>query len=99
VGEVINLGSNFEIPISDTAQAIADVMGAEIEIITDDQRLRPDKSEVERLWADNTKAKKLLGWQPEYSGLAGFKLGLKETANWFVSSSNLAGYKSDRYNL
>lgn len=99
VGEVINLGSNFEISISDTAQAIADVMGAEIEIITDDQRLRPDKSEVERLWADNTKAKKLLGWQPEYSGLAGFKRGLKETANWFVSSSNLAGYKSDRYNL
>lgn len=99
VGEVINLGSNFEIPIGDTAQAIADVMGAEIEIIVDDQRLRPEKSEVERLWADNAKAKKLLGWQPEYGGLEGFKRGLRETANWFASSSNLAGYKSDRYNL
>ena len=99
MGEVINLGSNFEIPIGDTAQAIADVMGAEIEIIVDDQRLRPEKSEVERLWADNAKAKKLLGWQPEYGGLEGFKRGLRETANWFASSRNLAGYKSDRYNL
>lgn len=99
VGEVINLGSNFEIPIGDTAQAIADVMGAEIEIITDGQRLRPEKSEVERLWADNAKAKRLLGWQPEYAGLEGFKRGLRETANWFASPSNLASYKSDRYNL
>jgi NAD dependent epimerase/dehydratase len=99
VGEVINLGSNFEISIGNTAQAIADVMETEIEIIADDQRLRPDKSEVERLWADNTKAKKLLGWQPEYGGLEGFKRGLQETANWFRSSGNLSGYKSDRYNV
>jgi len=99
VGEVINLGSNFEISIGDTAQAIADVMGVDIEIITDSQRLRPDKSEVERLWADNNKAKKLLGWQPAYGGLEGFKRGLQETADWFASSGNLAVYKSDRYNL
>ncbi|XDZ70396.1 NAD-dependent 4,6-dehydratase LegB [Alphaproteobacteria bacterium LSUCC0744] len=99
IGEVINLGSNFEISIGDTAQAIADVMGAEIEIVIDDQRLRPDASEVERLWADNSKAKKLLGWQPAYGGLDGFKRGLKETADWFINSGNLATYKSDRYNL
>jgi len=99
VGEVINLGSNFEISIGDTAQAIADVMGFEIEIVTDDQRLRPDKSEVERLWADNKKAKELLGWQPAYGGLNGFKRGLQETADWFTNSGNLAAYKSDRYNL
>ncbi|MDC1036191.1 NAD-dependent 4,6-dehydratase LegB [Alphaproteobacteria bacterium] len=99
VGEVINLGSNFEISIGDTAHVIADVMGAEIEIISDDQRLRPDKSEVERLWADNNKAKELLGWRPVYGGLEGLKCGLQETVDWFMSSGNLAGYKSDRYNL
>jgi len=99
VGEVINLGSNFEISIGDTAKAIAEVMGADIEILTDDQRLRPEKSEVERLWADNNKAKNLLDWQPIFGGLEGFKCGLKETADWFTSSGNLAAYKSDRYNL
>ena len=99
VGEVINLGSNFEISIQDTAQTIADVMGTNIEIITDNQRLRPDKSEVDRLWADNSKAKKLLDWQPTYGGLEGFKRGLQETAEWFTASGNLVTYKSDRYNL
>lgn len=99
VGEVINLGSNFEISIGDTARAISDVMGTEIEIITDNERLRPDKSEVERLWADNNKAKKLLGWKPMYGGLEGLKRGLEETANWFASSGNLAAYKADEYNL
>lgn len=99
VGEVINLGSNFEISIGDSAQAIADVMGVDIEIVTDNQRLRPDKSEVERLWADNNKAKELLGWNPVYGGLDGFKRGLQETADWFTNYGNLAAYKSDRYNL
>jgi len=99
VGEVINLGSNFEISIGDTAQAIAEVMGTDIEILTDNQRLRPEKSEVERLWADNKMAKELLSWQPAYGGLDGFKRGLKETADWFTNSGNLAAYKSDRYNL
>jgi NAD dependent epimerase/dehydratase len=99
IGEVINLGSNFEISIGDTAQAIANVMGADIEILTDNDRLRPDNSEVERLWADNSKAKALLGWQPQYSGLEGFKRGLQETVDWFNARANLAGYKWDRYNL
>jgi dTDP-glucose 4,6-dehydratase len=99
VGEVINLGSNFEVSIGETAQAIAVLMGAEIEIILDDERLRPNKSEVERLWADNTRARNLLGWVPEYSGLEGFKRGLQETANWFTSFENLSIYKSDRYNV
>ncbi|MDO9371791.1 MAG: NAD-dependent 4,6-dehydratase LegB, partial [Gammaproteobacteria bacterium] len=71
LGEVVNFGSNFEISIGDTARAIAEVMGVEIEIITDEQRLRPEKSEVERLWASNDKARDLLGWQPQYGGLEG----------------------------
>ena len=98
-GEVINLGSNYEISIGDTVRAIAEVMGAEIEIRTDEQRLRPDKSEVERLWADNTKARDLLGWQPSYAGLEGFRRGLAETVDWFTDPANLARYKADQYNL
>lgn len=99
IGEVINLGSNYEISIGDTAKAISEVMGADIEILTDDQRLRPEKSEVERLWATNSKAKELLNWAPAYAGLEGLKRGLKETAYWFTKPGNLASYKPDRYNL
>lgn len=99
IGEVINIGSNFEISIGDTARTIAEVMEAHIEIITDEQRLRPEKSEVERLWAANDKARELLGWQPQYGGLDGFRRGLTETVAWFSEPSHLAPYKSDIYNL
>jgi dTDP-glucose 4,6-dehydratase len=99
IGEVINVGSNFEISIGDTARTIAEVMNTEIEILTEEQRLRPGKSEVERLWADNKKAQELLGWKPAYVGLEGFRRGLSETAAWFTDPVNLAGYKADRYNL
>ncbi len=99
VGEVINIGSNYEVSIGDTARIIAEVMNAEIEIQTDDQRLRPEKSEVERLWASNAKAKELLGWQPRYGGLDGFKRGLAETIAWFGQPANLRGYKPGIYNL
>lgn len=99
LGEVVNFGSNFEISIGDTARAIASAMNAEIEIVTDEMRLRPEKSEVERLWADNAKAHELFGWQPTYGGLDGFKSGLKKTAEWFVQSNNLSAYKSHVYNL
>jgi dTDP-glucose 4,6-dehydratase len=74
-------------------------MGVQIEIITDEQRLRPEKSEVERLWSANDKARKLLGWEPRYSGLEGFRRGLVETATWFNNPERLGLYKSDIYNL
>ena len=80
---MINIGSNFEVSIGETVQMIAEVMNQEIEIITDLERLRPEKSEVERLWADNSKAKKLLDWTPLYGGKEGFKKGLRETSLWF----------------
>lgn len=99
LGEVINFGSNFEISVGDTAQLIAEVMNVEIEIITDEVRLRPENSEVERLWADNAKAKQLLGWQPSHSGRDGFKRGLAKTAEWFSQADNLRSYKADIYNL
>lgn len=98
VGEVINIGSNYEVSIGETVQMIAEVMNQEIEIETDSDRLRPEKSEVERLWADNTKAEKLLGWKPLYGGREGFKKGLAETSLWFSDPDHLKGYKADIYN-
>jgi dTDP-glucose 4,6-dehydratase len=98
-GEVVNFGSNYEISIGDTAKLIAEVMQVDIEIVCDELRLRPENSEVERLWADNEKAKLLFGWQPKYAGLDGFKRGLTETVEWFVKSQNLSSYKADSYNI
>ena len=99
IGEVINIGSNFEISIGETARTIAEVMGVELDILTDDQRLRPENSEVERLWAANDKARELLGWTPGYGGLDGFRRGLAETVAWFTEARNLAAYKAEIYNL
>lgn len=99
LGQVINLGSNFEVSIGATVKLIAETMNSTIEIISDEARMRPENSEVERLWADNTKAKELFGWQPEFSGEDGFKRGLALTIHWFTQPNNLRGYKSGIYNL
>ncbi|SFL45083.1 dTDP-glucose 4,6-dehydratase [Pelosinus propionicus DSM 13327] len=99
IGEVINIGSNYEISIGETVNLIAEVMGEKIDIVTDEARMRPVNSEVERLWADNTKAKKLLNWEPLYGNKEGFKKGLAETIAWFTNKDNLKNYKSDIYNL
>ena len=99
LGEVFNLGSNFEVTIKDTANQIAKELNLEIEISSDETRLRPENSEVERLWADNLKAKTVFNWEPKYSGLDGFKRGLSETIKWFSDPGNLTMYKSDLYNV
>jgi len=99
IGQIINIGSNYEISIGETAQMIAELMEAELEIETEPSRLRPDKSEVERLWADNSKARELLNWKPLYGGKEGFRRGLQETITWFTNNQNLARYKSDIYNI
>ena len=99
LGEVINLGSNFEISINETAKLIGDTMGISIEIISDKIRVRPEKSEVERLWADTAKAKEILDWKPTYAGRDGFQRGLAETIDWFTQTGNLSTYKSGMYNL
>ncbi|MEN9849126.1 MAG: hypothetical protein RL368_1866 [Pseudomonadota bacterium] len=99
VGEVINIGSNYEISIGETAQLIAEVMGSSISIETDNVRLRPENSEVERLWADNQKAQRLLNWKPSYGAREGFKRGLQETVEWFTNADNLKRYKADIYNI
>lgn len=99
VGRVVNVGSNYEISVGDTARTIARVMGRDIEIESDEQRLRPPGSEVERLWADNTLARELCGWTPEYAGLDGFEHGLKATVDWFSKPENLSRYKAGLYNI
>lgn len=99
LGEVINGGVGFEISIGDTARCIADVMGADIDIICDSQRLRPEKSEVERLFADNTRLKSLTGWRPYYDGLDGFRRGVADTVAWFADTANRSRYKSGIYNI
>lgn len=99
IGEVINIGSNYEISIGETVQLISDCMNAKVEVETDQVRLRPDNSEVERLWADNSKAKRIIGWEPQYAGKDGFRKGLEETIAWFSDPTNLRGYKHHLYNL
>jgi dTDP-glucose 4,6-dehydratase len=98
-GLTINLGSNFEVSMSETANLIANVMNREINLEQEEIRLRPENSEVQRLWADNSMARDVLNWQPAYAGLDGFTRGLKETIDWFIQNRNLSQYRSDVYNL
>ncbi|MDF3819135.1 NAD-dependent 4,6-dehydratase LegB [Leptospira sp. 96542] len=99
IGDVVNIGNGFEVKMGDTANYISEIIGTPITIKTDELRLRPGKSEVERLWASNEKAKQLFGWEPEYKGLEGFKLGLKKTVEWFKDPENRKSYKADIYNV
>ena len=93
VGQVVNAGSNYEISIGDLAKTIVKLIGKEVEIICDDQRVRPEKSEVNRLWADNSKIKELTGWQPKFT----LEVGLKETIQWI--ENNMKYYKPEIYNV
>lgn len=99
IGEVINVGSGFEISIGDTVGMIAEVMGREITISTAEERLRPVASEVERLWASTDKAARLLGHRPQFGGLDGLRRGLERTVAWFSDTDNLARYKVNIYNI
>ena len=99
IGEVINIGSGFEISIGDTARTIAELMGASIEIEQDAMRLRPERSEVDRLCASNAKAQKLLGWSPRVAGIQGLRKGLEQTIAWFTEPKNLSRYRENVYNL
>lgn len=95
IGETVNIGSNFEISVGDTLHKIKEIMGSDVEFITEDQRLRPGKSEVFRLWCDNSKIHELTGFKPEYS----IDQGLKATIDWFIKPANLSKYKADIYNV
>ena len=94
VGKTVNIGSNYEISVGDTLNLIKDLMKSDVTFITEDQRLRPEKSEVFRLWCDNSLINQLTGFKPEFS----IEDGLRETINWFSTPKNLVKYKSDIYN-
>jgi dTDP-glucose 4,6-dehydratase len=98
-GTVTNIGSGFEISIHDIAKLIAELMHVDVEFALDEIRLRPEKSEVERLFASYDKAKAIMNWEPAYGGLEGFKRGLQKTIDWFTQPQNLASYKIDTYNI
>lgn len=95
IGETVNIGSNFEISIGDTLKLIRELMGSEVEFLTDEQRLRPGKSEVFRLWCDNTRIRELTGYTPQVD----LRAGLQATIDWFTEPRNLARYKADIYNV
>ena len=95
IGETVNIGSNFEIAIGDVFDNIKEIMNSDVEVITEKERLRPETSEVYRLWCDNTKIHALTGFEPKYS----IQEGLKKTINWFTTPDNLRKYKSDIYNV
>ncbi len=99
LGQVVNAASKFEISIGDTAALIAEVMNAQVEISTDEQRLRPEGSEVNRLYGDNSLLRELTGWYPAYGGLEGFRRGLTITAEWFSEPANLACYRPGSYSV
>ena len=99
VGEVINIGSNFEISIKELGETIGELMGSKIKFETEGARLRPGKSEVERLLADNSKAKQILNWHPEYGGKEGLKRGLKEAIEWYSYPETLKKYRTSEFNL
>jgi len=91
IGETINLGTGQEISISDLASMIVRITGKDLPIISENERVRPERSEVERLCADNTKARELLGWQPDFT----LEAGLTRTIEWI--KENNERYRSSVY--
>ncbi|MGM0520136.1 MAG: NAD-dependent 4,6-dehydratase LegB [Campylobacterota bacterium] len=95
IGETVNIGSNYEISVGDTLNLIKEIMNSDVRFITEEQRIRPKKSEVFRLWCDNSKIKSLTGFEPRYS----IKEGLEKTVKWFKNQENLRKYKANIYNV
>tara|TARA_B100000035_G_C21003892_1_gene556275 strand:+ start:215 stop:1216 length:1002 start_codon:yes stop_codon:yes gene_type:complete len=98
LGETINLGTGKDFSIGETVKNIENILRTKAEIVTDSKRIRPKKSEVNRLISSNLKAKKLLNWSPKFKGSKGFKEGLKKTIEWFSKEENLKLYKANLYN-
>ena len=95
IGEEINIATNNEVSIGDLAQTIIDIINPAAKIVSESERMRPDKSEVFRLYGSNDKISKLTDWKPQYE----FSQGLQETIDWFKIKENIAGYKTDIYNV
>lgn len=95
IGKTVNIGSNFEISIGDTLELIKELMGEEVEFVVDQQRLRPEKSEVFRLWCDNSMIHGLTGFKPQVD----IREGLRKTIDWIVQPQHLSAYKAEIYNV
>lgn len=95
VGKEINIATNSEVSMADTLNLIKDIMGSDVQFITEKQRLRPENSEVFRLWGDNTLITSLTDWKPQTT----LKQGLKETIDWFMQPENLKRFKHNIYNI
>ena len=95
IGQEVNIGSNFEISIGDTLKIIKELMDSDVEFIVDKDRIRPSKSEVFRLWCDNSKIEELTGFKPKIH----IKEGLERTIDWINKPENLKKYKSEIYNV
>ncbi len=95
IGETVNIGANFEVSIGDVVDNIMEIMNSDVQVITDNARLRPEKSEVFRLWCDNTKIHDLTGFTPKYT----IRDGLGQTIAWFANPENLRKYKTSIYNV
>ena len=97
IGEVINIGSGYEISIKKLALKIGNILGVKIVFKRKKIRIRPKKSEVSRLVASINKAKKILKWSPKIKGEKGLAEGLKKTIEWFKKKENLKNYKSSKF--
>ena len=95
IGETFNIGSNSEISIADTLKLIKELMSSDVTFISEEQRKRPQKSEVFRLWCDNKKINELVGYKPQVN----IQDGLKKTIDWMTKPENLKMYKSEIYNV
>lgn len=95
IGQEVNIATESEITIGDLAQNIIDQINPNAIIVSDPQRLRPEKSEVFRLFGSNAKLKKYTSWEQQYT----LKDGLSETIKWFQSADNLKQYKAEIYNV
>lgn len=95
LGETVNIGSNSEISVGETLNIIKNIMHSDVEFVVDDRRLRPEKSEVNRLCCDNTKIKALTG----FDSMINITEGLQRTVDWFLNPDNLKKYKPGIYNV
>jgi NAD dependent epimerase/dehydratase len=95
IGQTVNIGSNFEISIEDTLNIVKELMKSDVEFVLDRNRIRPTKSEVFRLLCDNSKIKKLTGFEPQVD----IREGIQRTIDWFTRPDNLKQYKSEIYNV
>ncbi|MBY0414326.1 MAG: NAD-dependent 4,6-dehydratase LegB [Bdellovibrionales bacterium] len=95
IGKAVNIGSNYEISVGDTLNLIKKIMKSDVTFLVDEQRIRPEKSEVHRLWCDNSLIKSLTGYVPEVS----IEKGLEKTVEWFSNKENLKHYKAGIYNV